>query len=44
MTDEDVEGQNAIEDMELRGWTFERTSYEELTPICPECSAPTEAE
>lgn len=42
--EEDVEGQTAVEDLELKGWTFERTSYEELAPSCPECSAPTEAE
>lgn len=35
---EDIEGENAVIDLEEKNWTFERTSYEELTPTCPECS------
>jgi hypothetical protein len=35
---EDLEGDSAVESLEYKDWTFVRTSYETLTPFCPECS------
>lgn len=35
--EENLDGDNAIVELEEKDWTFERISYEELTPTCPEC-------
>ena len=37
LTEEDLSGDNIIEMARLNGWDFERVSFEDLKPFCPNC-------